>query len=305
MDLKQAGERYLRHCQLERQLSPNTLAAYRQDVAELIAHLGTVECADVDGEALVTYAAHLSGPRGLAPATVKRRIACVRGLFRWLRRTAAITADPFADISIRIRIPDRLPRCLATGEMARLVEASEIASPLTRLAALLMFATGMRVGELVAVRLADVNLEQGTIRIVGKGDRQRQVIIPDERTAAMIRDYVRDHSARGAPTDRLFNSPDGQALSTASIRVRVGRLAKAAGLTRTVTPHMLRHTAATELLEAGVDIRFVQRLLGHRSILTTQLYTHVSNRALQTAIRGADLFGRLGRDRSGRESCSP
>lgn len=300
MDLKDAGERYLRHCRLERQLSPNTLAAYRQDVAELVTHLGPIESANVDGASLVAYAAHLSGPRGLAPATVKRRLACARGLFRWLASKSRIPSDPFAGIAIRVRVPDRLPRCLATGEIARLAEAADAATPLTRLAALLMFATGMRVGELVAVRLPDIDLDHGTIRIVGKGDRQRQVVIPDDRTAAMIQDYVRDHRAGGDETGRLLKGPGGRALSTAAIRVRLRRLADAAGLSRAVTPHMLRHTAATELLEAGVDIRFVQRLLGHRSILTTQLYTHVSDRALRTAIRGADLFGRLGRDRSER-----
>lgn len=303
MDLKVAGEDFLRHCQIERQLSLNTLAAYRQDIAELVAYFGLVESAEVDGRTLVAYATHLSATRGLAPATVKRRLACARCLFRRLARRSAIPADPFAGVEIRIRVPDRLPRCLTTSEIARLVEASEATTLLTRLAAILMFATGMRVGELVAVRLADIDLDRGMIRIVGKGDRQRQVIIPDERTAGIIRDYIRDHRANGSTTDRLFLGADGRPLSTATIRVRLRSLGNAAGLTRAVTPHMLRHTAATELLEAGVDIRFVQRLLGHRSILTTQLYTHVSDRALRSAIRGANVLGRLDRGRGTREAC--
>lgn len=191
MDLKVAAKDFIQHCQLERHLSANTVAAYRQDLAELIAYFGSVESKDVDGRALVAYASHLSGSRNLAPATVKRRLACTRGLFRWLTRKRAIPADPFAGVEIRIHVPDRLPRCLTSSEMARLVVASEVATAPTRLAAILMFATGMRVGELVAVRLADVDLDHGTIRIVGKGDRQRQVVIPDEQTADMIRGYVR------------------------------------------------------------------------------------------------------------------
>lgn len=294
MILEEAGEAFLRHCRLERHLSPNTLAAYRQDIAELVAHFGPVVAGLVTGEALIEYAARLSGPRALAPATVKRRLACARSLFRWLARTGSIVGDPFSGTEIRIRVPDRLPRCLATSEMAQLARASESASCVTRLATLLLFATGMRVGELVAVRLADIDLDQGTIRIVGKGDRQRQVIIPDERVTNMIREYVRDRHPDGKAESRLLTRLDGTPSSTATVRACLRRLARAAGLSRVITPHMLRHTAATELLEAGVDIRFVQRLLGHRSILTTQIYTHVSDRALRTAIRGANLFGRLG-----------
>lgn len=297
MILNMTGEAFLKHCRLERHLSPNTLAAYRQDLAELVGHFGSVEAGAVTGPALVAYAAYLSDQRGLAPATVKRRLACARSLFRWLTRTGMVPADPFVGTEIRVRIPDRLPRCLSTSEMARLAQAAEIASPLTHLTTLLLFATGMRVGELVTVRLGDIDLDRDTIRIVGKGNRQRQVVIPNDGLKESIRGYVHMHHAAGEAGDRLLRGQDGQGLTTAAIRVRLRHLAKAAGLSRTVTPHMLRHTAATELLEAGVDIRFVQRLLGHRSILTTQIYTHVSDLALRSAVRGADLFGRLSRSR--------
>lgn len=305
MNLKEAGEAYLRHCRLERHLSSNTLAAYRQDIAELAGYFGASEAADVTAHALVAYAGHLSTVRSLAPATVKRRLACARGLFRWLARRATISSDPFAKTEIRVRIPDRLPRCLSTDEMARLARETVGASALTRLATLLLFATGMRVGELVAVRIADIDLDRGSIRIVGKGNRQRQVIISSERLACLIRDYIENRHATGRPEDRLFQTPDGRSLRPAAIRVRLHRLARAAGVARTVTPHMLRHTAATELLEAGVDIRFVQRLLGHRSIVTTQIYTHVSDRALKAAICGADMFGRLERSDGGQGAGAP
>lgn len=295
MTLKEAGKSFLIHCQMERYLSANTLAAYRQDVCELNTYFGEVEARSVTGQALVAYAANLLTRRGLAPATVKRRLACARSLFRWLVRTSIIAADPFVGTEIRVSVPDRLPRCLSTNEMARLARATETASALTRMATLLLFATGMRVGELVAVRLADIDFDRGTIRIVGKGDRQRQVIIPNDNVARLIRNYVETFHTGESATDRFLCDSFGRALSTAAIRTRVRRLARDAGLSRKVTPHMLRHTAATELLEAGVDIRFVQRLLGHRSILTTQIYTHVSDHALRVAVRNADLFGRLER----------
>jgi integrase/recombinase XerC len=298
MILNEAGEAFLRHCRLERHLSPNTLAAYQQDVAELVKHFGSIDAVTVTGDALVVYATYLSDRRGLAAATVKRRLACARGLFRWLTRTGALAADPFAGTEIRIRIPDRLPRCLTTDEMARLARAAETATSTTRLATLLLFATGMRVGELVTVRLGDIDLDRDTIRIVGKGNRQRQVVIPDEEMKDAILNYIHTRRAVGQSGDRLLTGEGGRALTAATVRIWLRRLAETAGLPRTVTPHMLRHTAATELLEAGVDIRFVQRLLGHRSILTTQIYTHVSDLALRSAVRSADLFGRLDRSRS-------
>lgn len=299
MILSEAGHDFLQHCRLERHLSANTLAAYRQDVSELAGHFGPVRVESVTGPALVAYAAYLSEQRGLAPATVKRRLACARSLFRWLVRGGALASDPFTGTEIRVRIPDRLPRCLATSEMARLARAAADASPVTRLTTLLLFATGMRVGEAVAVRLGDIDLDRDTIRIVGKGDRQRQVVIPDEGLKRIIRDHIALHHAGSAIGDRLLRDADGRALTTAAIRIRLRHLARVAGLSRPITPHMLRHTAATEWLEAGMDIRFVQRLLGHRSILTTQIYTHVSDAALRSAVRNADVLGRLGRTRIG------
>ena len=295
MVLSEYGLAFLRYCQLEKDLSRNTLAAYRQDVAELVRYFGGATVEEVSSARLVAYATHLSGARGLAPATVKRRLACARSLFRWLVRTASLASDPFAGTDIRVRVPDRLPRCLTTQDMSRLSRAAERAAPLTRLATLLLFATGMRVGELVSVRLADLDLERGTVRIVGKGDRQRQVVIPNDRLIRWIGDYVDSRHPHAQASDRLLQDAEGRSVSTAAIRTRLKHLARVAGLTRTITPHMLRHTTATELLEAGVDIRFVQRLLGHRSILTTQIYTHVSDHALAAAVKGADLFGRLSR----------
>ncbi len=294
MIMNEAGHAFLQHCRLERHLSPNTLAAYRQDVSELVRHFGPVQTDSVTGHALITYAVYLSERRGLAPATVKRRLACARSLFRWLVRTGMLASDPFAGTEIRVRIPDRLPRCLATSEMARLTRAAADASSLTQLTTLLLVATGMRVGEAVAVRLGDIDLDRDAIRIVGKGDRQRQVIIPNDGLKQIIRDHIAVHHVNSTAGDQLLQSSDGRALTTAAIRIRIPHLARAAGLSRHVTPHMLRHTAATELLEAGVDIRFVQRLLGHRSILTTQIYTHVSDAALRSAVRQADVLGRLG-----------
>lgn len=291
MDITQAIPSFLRHCADERRLSPNTVAAYRQDLAEFLRFTGRIDVRTVAGERLIAFVEHLGGVRRLAPATVRRRVACLRSMFGWLVRRDAVAADPFATVRVRVRLPEKLPRCLGTGEMAQLAEAAEAGGGTERLATLLMFATGVRVGELVAVRLADVDPEAGSIRIVGKGSRERVVFVTNGSVLRMLADHVR--MRRRAAGDRLLVRSDGRPVGTAAVRCWLRRLAARAGLARRITPHMLRHTAATALIEAGVDIRFVQRLLGHRSIATTQIYTHVSDVALRAAMAKADTLDRL------------
>ena len=200
--------------------------------------------------------------------------------------------SPFASVELRIRVPDRLPRCLQGGEMAKLADCALSQGGMAGVATTLLFATGIRVGELVAARLDDLDLARGSMRVVGKGDRERQVFLPRGRAGELVARYVQDRRSRLTRDAALVGLNDGQA-SAAAIRGAVRSLASRAGIERAVTPHVLRHTAATCLLEAGVDVRFVQRLLGHRSILTTQIYTHVGDAALKAAIETADIFGRL------------
>lgn len=284
---------FLSHCLGERHLSPNTLAAYRQDLAEFAARLGGSLLEAISGADLVRYAAYLCDERRLAPATVKRRLACLRSLFGWLCRRALLPANPFLQAEIRVRIPDRLPRCLGSEDAQLLLLAAAKAATPTRLAVTMLLATGARVSELAAVRICDVDLASGTVRIVGKGNRERQVFLANAGLADAVRGHLLRDRAPSYREDRLLVGEAGHALSPASIRARLKGLANAAGLNRCVTPHMLRHTAATTLIESGVDIRFVQKLLGHRSISTTQIYTHVSDGALHDAISRADICSRL------------
>jgi integrase/recombinase XerD len=293
MTVNDAGKAFLAHCSMERQLSANTLAAYRQDVAEFGRRFAQASVTDVSGKDMVDYAAYLAGGRSLAPATVKRRLACLRTMFGWLTRRRTLAVNPFTDVEIRVRIPDRLPRCLSRAEMSRLAGAAEKAGPLTQLATLLLFCTGARVSELAAVTLGDVDPEQGTIRIFGKGDRERQVYVTNPGVRALLSGHMLAGGRERDPAESLLAGRTGYQATAASIRRLVKALSLRAGMARPVTPHVLRHTAATALLEAGVDMRFVQRLLGHRSILTTQIYTHVSDRALRAAVTGADVCALL------------
>lgn len=291
MNVESACAGFLQYCRAERHLSANTLAAYDQDLGDFRRWSGARPITGITGEELVAYSRDLSVARKLAPATVKRRLACLRAMFKRLERHRALTANPFNDVDLRVRIPARLPRCLANGEVRALLVEAGVSSTI-RLAVLLLVSTGVRVGELAAIRLADLDLEQHLIRIIGKGNRERRVFLPDPGLALALRRYIARHHGRSAdPANRLLVNMRGEPASAAWLRHQMKILAQRAGLTRTVTPHMLRHTAATALIEAGVDIRFVQRLLGHRSIATTQIYTHVSDRALKSAIVRANVFG--------------
>ena len=284
---------FLKHCEYERRLSENTISAYAQDLAEFTRRFGDRDVASISGTDLVAYADFLSTSRRLAPASVKRRIACARSLFSWLARKSLVACDPFKTVDIRVRIPDRLPRCLTSAEMVRLTRAAVASTKSNDLIVNLLFATGVRVSELAAVRVGDIDVQSGTIRIIGKGNRERQVFVSNPDLCDRLSAYLRTNRLQASANDHLLVSSNQRPLSPVGIRSRVKRLAVDAKISRTVTPHVVRHTSATALLEAGVDIRFVQRLLGHRSISTTQLYTHVSDRALRSALLSADICGRM------------
>jgi len=293
MDIESVCAEFLTYCKHERQLASNTIAAYDQDLAEFRKAFVGRDINNICGHELVAYAHRLGTDRALAPTTVKRRVAPLKAMFSRLARQGAIPQNPFGSVDLRLRIPRRLPRCLGTAEIGAMVEASIAGCPTTRLAALLFFCTGIRVSELASVHVGDIDLDQRTIRIFGKGSRERQVFLPDDSLVDLICAYVKDRHQYSETSKRLLLNARGHPTSASCLRNRIKKLATVARLSRVVTPHMLRHTAATALMEAGVDIRFVQRLLGHHSIATTQIYTHVSDRALKAAVLGANVCGRF------------
>jgi site-specific recombinase XerD len=300
MKVSTACEEFLKYCRRERQLASHTLTAYDQDLAEFQIYSGDRLVGEITGEQLVEYSQYLVTKRGLAAATAKRRLACIRAVFNRLVRLKAIPANPLASVDLRVRLPKRLPRCLNSGEIKSLLLSARSAHRGARLAALILFTTGIRVSELAAIRLGDVDLEQGAIRILGKGNRERQVFLPDPSVIGLLRDYINSHRQKAQHDDALLLNLRGKPANAACLRGQIKTLAKRAGLLRVITPHMLRHTAATALLEAGVDIRLVQRLLGHQSIATTQIYTHVSDVALKAAIVAANVYRGVENSRIGR-----
>ena len=189
--------------------------------------------------------------------------------------------------------PKKLPRCLSAAELRSLFEAGKTARIWLRLVITLLFTTGMRVSELTDLRLGDVDVDQRIIRVKGKGNRERVVFLASEEVALELKQHIHRHRAGKSSSAPLFINRSGKAISPASVRLALRALAKKAEISRRITPHMLRHSAATSLLEAGVDIRFVQRLLGHQSISTTEIYTHVSDERLKQVVSAANTIGRL------------
>jgi integrase/recombinase XerD len=288
-----AAAAFLRYCAEEKHLAPNTINAYRQDLAEFARYVGQSQTLSSLGPTdILAYRNALLSNRKLAAATVKRRLACLRAMCAWFVRRDVLEASPFAKIELRIRLPARLPRCLDASDLRRLMRNRLRCGQVYGLAVALLVATGMRIGELATLRASDIDGGEGRLRILGKGSRERTVFVTDPGLRDELRSYLNTRRATAQPIQEslLLQDDRGRPLSAARIRQALLALAHIAGLTRRITPHMLRHTAATLLLESGTDIRFVQRLLGHRSILTTQIYTHVSDRALQAAIARANIM---------------
>jgi integrase/recombinase XerD len=196
-----------------------------------------------------------------------------------------------------VRLPRRLPRSVTADELRLLLSAISRRRPafsalLLRLTVILLFTTGLRIGELAAVRLSDIDWNDGIIQVRGKGNRERRVYLVGEEVRILLTRYFKARQ-RIAVTDALLVNQRGRAATPQYLRRRLRESAEDAELCRRVTPHMLRHAAATHLIEAGVDIRFVQKLLGHASIATTQMYTHVSDVSLQRTLARADTLKRV------------
>jgi len=315
MTLQEACANFLVHCASERKLSPLTVRAYKGDLACFVLAVGAEnKVVDLSEEWIEMAFQIWSGDPGLKAITVKRRVASVKVFVRWLFRRRQIAFNPLERIHVEIKIPRRLPRNLQTAEIRKLVGAGtegmsgklgedgnsgfsrrEWDRWTARLAIEVMTLTGVRVGELVRIRRADMNEDLGQIRIVGKGNKERHVSFPDAVTMERLRRYRKCVLLRYGQDsgDALFLNGLGRVANEQYIRRILRVFAEAAELTRRITPHMLRHTAATQLLEAGLDIRFVQKLLGHASITTTEIYTHVADHALRAEISRANVRKRL------------
>jgi integrase/recombinase XerD len=243
-----------------------------------------------------TALTRIAEDKRLAPRTVKRRIAAIRAFLR--ATDPALALETFASWKLAIRAPVQLPRAIARPELKSLLKRAEIEGPhasraTTRLCLNLLAATGLRVSELCALTIGSVGAGCGQLTVRGKGARERVVAIVNAGLRQALAAHIRALPDGSEPQRPLFRNTRGRPLTPQCLRLRLHALARRARIGRRITPHMMRHTAATLLLEGGVDIRFVQRLLGHASIATTQIYTHVSDTALRSALARADVMRHL------------
>jgi site-specific recombinase XerD len=300
MLLREAVDEFLRFCETERQLSQHTVQAYCADLSDFCRSLPAGSTiGSITETTLREYLAGLIGARRLSAATVRRRFACLRVFSRRLTKLG-LAADLFGSWRLDIPRRKRLPRALSRPEVSSLLvsfaaplRSKRTESPPLEMAVRLMVATGIRIGELCKLRIEDIAPDGSSLRVHGKGSRDRVAYISDVNLRRGLAQLASSRETRGVADGALFVNRYGSPMKPQSIRSRLRRYATDIGLVRRITPHMLRHTAATLLIEKGVDIRFVQRLLGHSSIATTEIYTHVSDEALRTTLERADVLGTL------------
>jgi integrase/recombinase XerD len=277
-------ESYIDAVWMERGLAENTLAAYRADLRRFSSWL-----ADRDRSLVTATRAdvleYLAGLAASPPRSIARRLSSLRRFYQYLMRHARIDEDPCARVEAP-RIGRTLPNTLSESEVEALLQAPDLAAReglRDRTMLELLYATGLRVSELVNLKLGQINHQQGVVRVLGKGGKER--LVPLGESAL---DWLERYLREGRPQlrvadsgDALFPSPRGGAISRQAFWYAIKRYATIAGIPKPISPHSLRHAFATHLLNHGADLRVVQLLLGHSDISTTQIYTHVARERLK------------------------
>jgi integrase/recombinase XerD len=273
-------QRFLQYLRIEKGVADNTIQSYRHDLAMYCTHLGKTDVVNARASHVSGFLKYLYG-RKLKPRSATRAFAAVRGLHRFLILEKTTTENPTATVE-QPRWWKPLPNVLSLEEVDKLLQAPKIDSPKgLRDRALLevLYATGLRVSELVGLKSDGVNLDLGFVRCMGKGSKER--IVPMGASAAgAVSGYLAARNVR-KPTDYLFLNNRGGKLSRSGFWRILQGYGREAGIKKKLTPHVLRHSFATHLLERGADLRAVQTMLGHSNISTTEIYTHVMRERLK------------------------
>ena len=301
-------DRFLAHLEVERNLSPETLRAYRSDLEQLYDFFRAENETDIVGLDVFQarrYLAHLQ-TTGYSKSTVVRKLASIRGFFRFLEREGKTERSPFHEVRTpRVRKP--LPHFLTVSEVVRLLEAPEgttFAGSRDRCVLEVLYSTGLRVSELVALDWRDIDHDEGVLRARGKGRKERVVPIGSFALEALRR-YRAQIPADWNPQDperAVFLNRFGNRISDRSIRKLLDKYLKKAGLDHKTSPHTLRHSFATHMLDGGANLREVQELLGHKHLATTQVYTHLTHERLAQTYRSAHPHATLSARRHARSS---
>jgi integrase/recombinase XerC len=289
MPLRNWVQRFLTHLRGARNYSPHTLRAYGADLEHFRRCLSDLEPSSIGRNEVRAYLAELQARGGLGRNSVLRKVSALRAFFRFLRREGVMEQDPFCALPLP-RKAARLPKFLTESEISELLAPAgpQQASGAGRDRAILelLYSSGLRRSELAALNVGDVDFVSGFVRVMGKGSRERLVPV-GQAALSCLREYLRQRgpgSARGESP--LFLNSRARRLTDAGVAFLLKGWLRRAGWLKSVTPHALRHSFATHLLNSGCDLRSVQEMLGHKSLATTQIYTHVSLEKLK------EVYGR-------------
>ena len=277
---------YLEYCKTQKCLDDKTLKAYRIDLRQFSEQNSNTNITEITFEILEQYITKLH--EQYKPKTVKRKIASVKALFHYLDYKGIINHNPFNKILIHFREPVILPKTIPLHTVETLLRTIykenenakttyQKGNTLRDIAVTeLLFSTGMRISELCSLKVNDINLYDGTILIYGKGNKERRIQIGNESVINILTKYNEYICSERKSCGNFFIGQSGKALSDQSVRRMINKYTSLASIEQHITPHMFRHTFATSLLEADVDIRYIQEMLGHSSINITEIYTHVT-----------------------------
>lgn len=277
---------YLAYCQHQKRLDSKTLKAYRIDLRQFTSQISNMDVVDITLDILEDYISGLH--QQYKPKTVKRKIASIKAFFHYLEYRDLISQNPFNKIQVKFREPVILPKTIPLNNVEMLLSAiykqySDAKTDYQKRNALrdaavieLLFATGIRISELCSLKANDINLYDRTVLIYGKGSKERKLQIGNDDVIKTLEEYKICFLTEIQNTNYFFVNQAGHPLSDQSVRRAINKYASLAAIELHITPHMLRHTFATSLLEADVDIRYIQEMLGHSSINITEIYTHVA-----------------------------
>lgn len=284
--LQMQQKNYLEYCRNQKRLDSKTLKSYQIDLKQFISSVPTSEILSITPDILEDYISKLH--QMYKPKTVKRKIASLKAFFNYLEYREVIERNPFNKIHVKFREPSILPKTIPLHTVEIFLHTiynqyNNAKTDYQRKNALrdvavieLLFATGMRISELCSLKTNDVNLYECTILIHGKGSKERRIQIGNKDVVDILKVYQNDFKSSIKKCGYFFTNQDGSVLSDQSIRRMIKKYSSLASIDLHITPHMFRHTFATSLLEADVDIRYIQEMLGHSSINITEIYTHVA-----------------------------
>ena len=285
-DLTYLKDAYLEYCTTQKRLDNKTLKAYGIDLKQFCIFIPSDKAGDINAAQIESYIANLH--KLYKPKTVKRKIASVKAFFHYLEYRDILEKNPFNKMIIKFWEPVILPKTIPIPIVEVLLgtiyqQFHNAPTDYQRRNALrdaavieLLFSTGIRISELCSLSPADVSLSEKTVLIYGKGAKERKIQIGTDAVIAILSEYLHAYSKEIQASNSFFVSQSGKPLSDQSIRRMLNKYTYMAAISQHITPHMFRHTFATSLLEADVDIRYIQEMLGHSSINITQIYTHVA-----------------------------